>query len=441
MNTNSFRRISEPGNISDTSDNATDGAQMNDDKMSGAKINRIKWPGSLGLLILLGWAASGCGGPNQVNSADTAPAASVVKVTRRDLADNLEIASEFQPNQEIEVYAKVSGYIQKLSVNWGTHVKQGQLLAELEIPELQQQLQEDEASVHRSESVLESAREDLKQAQSDYNVAHLTYTRLANVQKTQPGLVAQQDIDISQGKDTAANAGAAGAKDALAAAEQGVDVAKSALEKDKAMYAYARITAPFDGVVTELHAYTGALLPAGTSSNIGSSALCRLSQNDMLRLVIPVPERAVPDVHVGQTISVKVSSLDKTFPGKISLFSGQIDSQTRTMHTEVEVPNPNYLLVPGMYASVEIPVHSVGNVLTLPVQAVQTTGDGKGTVMVVNSQNTLESHDVVIGLQTATEVEILSGLQENEMVLFGGQGQYKPGQVVSPKVIEAPSFE
>src|SRR6185437_6187184 len=117
-------------------------------------------------------------------------------------------------------YAKVSGYIQKLYVDWGTHVKQGQLLAVLEIPELQQQLQLDEAAIHRSESDLERAREQLKQAEATYNVAHLAYTRLADVQKTQAGLVAQQEIDAAQGKDLEANAGVSGANDALAAAQQ-----------------------------------------------------------------------------------------------------------------------------------------------------------------------------------------------------------------------------
>ena len=132
----------------------------------------------------------------------------------------------------------------------------------LEIPELQQQLQQDEAS-RRSEQELSRAREELNRAQSAYNVAHLTYTRLADVQKTRPELVAQEEIDVAQGKDLEANAGVSSAQDAVAAAEQGVVAAKAALGKDKAMFAYARITAPFDGVVTQIYAYTGALLPGG----------------------------------------------------------------------------------------------------------------------------------------------------------------------------------
>jgi multidrug resistance efflux pump len=158
----------------------------------------------------------------------------VVRVERRDLTSTLEVASEFLPFQEIEVYAKVSGYIKKMYIDWGTHVKQGQLLAVLEIPELQQQLQQDEASVKHSEQEVGRAHEELTRAESSYNVTHLTYTRLADVQKSRPELVAQQEIDVAQGKDLEANAGVSAAKDALAAAEQGLLASKAALGKDQA---------------------------------------------------------------------------------------------------------------------------------------------------------------------------------------------------------------
>jgi RND family efflux transporter MFP subunit len=326
-------------------------------------------------------------------------------------------------------------------VDWGTHVKKGQLLAELEIPELQQQLQQDEASARRSDQDLSRAREELNRAQSAYTVAHLTYTRLADVQKSRPELVAQEEIDAAQGKDLEASAGVSSAKDAVSAAEQGLLAAKAAFGKDQAMFGYARITAPFDGVVTQIYAYTGALLPAGTSSNKGDLALCQLSQNDVLRLVIPVPERAVSDVHVGDTVDIGVSGAQNTFTGRIVRFSDQIETQTRTMHTEVQVPNPKYLLVPGMYASVKIPLRSASNALSIPIQAVQSSGNGQGTVLLVNSSNRVEKRDVKLGIQTATEAEVLSGLNENDTVIFGEQNQFKAGELVSPQIVAAPGME
>lgn len=414
----------------------------NTDGSSGETMRKTKRHELVALLLLAGMAAGCVSGHNaQADDPAKAPTAAVVKAARHDLADNLEIESELEPFQEIEVYAKVSGYIRKLYVDWGTHVKQGQLLAVLEIPELQQQLQQDEASVRRSEQDFSRAHEELNRAESAYTVAHLTYTRLADVQKSRPELVAQQEIDVAQGKDLEANAGVSSAKDALAAAEQALLAARAALRKDQALFDYARITAPFDGVVTEIYAYTGALLPAGTSSSKGALALCRLSQNNLLRLVIPVPERAVSEIRVGQTIAVDVSGANKTFDGKIVRFSDQIDTQTRTMHTEVEVPNPKYELVPGMYASAKIPLRSAANVLTVPVQAVQTGGEGQGAVLLVDSSNRLQKRAVKLGLQTATQVEIVSGLREGEMVVYGEQGQYKEGELVKPKMIQPAETE
>jgi RND family efflux transporter MFP subunit len=400
----------------------------------------------IGLLISAGFLAgivAGCGDARKAETEDAAhaPAAPVVKVVRRNLSNTLEIASEFEPLQEIEVYAKVSGYIKKLYVDWGTHVKKGQLLAELEIPELQQQLQQDEAGARRSDQDLSRAREELNRAQSAYNVAHLTYTRLAEVQKSRPELMAQEEIDAAQGKDLEASAGVSSAKDAVSAAEQGLLASKAALGKDQAMFGYARITAPFDGVVTQIYAYTGALLPAGTSSNKGDLALCQLSQNDILRLVIPVPERAVADVHVGDSVDIAVSQAKNSFTGKIIRFSDQIETQTRTMHTEVQVPNPSYLLVPGMYASVKIPLRSAANVLSVPVQAVESSGSGSGTVLLVNASNRVEKREVKLGIQTAAQAEILSGLNENDTVIFGEQNQFKVGELVSPQIVAAPGME
>jgi RND family efflux transporter MFP subunit len=407
-------------------------------------VRRIHTILRLFIFVFMSTALIGCGAGHQAAADDAAnaPAAAVVKVARGNIVDNLEIASEFQPFQEVDVYAKVSGYIQKLYVDYGTHVKQGQLLAVLEIPELQQQLQQDEASVRRSDQELARAREDLNRSQSAYTVAHLTYSRLADVQKSRPELISQEEIDVARGKDLEADADVSSQKAALSAAEQALLVAKAALGKDQALFDYARMTAPFDGVVTQIYAFTGALLPAGTSSTSkGDSALCRLSQNNLLRLVIPVPERAVSNIQIGEPVAVNVSGMDRTFEGKIIRFSDQIDMTTRTMHTEVDVPNPKYELVPGMYASVKIPLHAAAKVLTVPVQAFQAGSEGKGAVLIVGPGNKVERREVTVGLQSATDVEITSGLQESETVIFGSIGQYRPGEIVAPKLVVPSSME
>ena len=189
-------------------------------------------------------------------------------------------------------------------------------MAVLEVPELEQEVRHDLAAEQRSDQDLARANEELRRAESNYEVAHLTYNRLLGVQKAQPDLVAQEEIDVAQGNDRETHAGTSAAQDQIAAAQQALAAAKATLGRDQALYAYTRITAPFDGVVTKLYAYTGALLPASTETSVNGLALCHLSQNSLLRLVIPVPESAVPSIRIGDTVHLKVSALNRRFPAR-----------------------------------------------------------------------------------------------------------------------------
>jgi RND family efflux transporter MFP subunit len=398
--------------------------------------------GLAGVFILAGFLAltpdcSRSGATTAPKDApDVATPAGVVPVVRKNLTNYFEIASEFIPYQQIDVHAKVSGYVQKLLINWGTHVRKGQLMAVLEVPELQATVLRDQAAIERDQERLSRARQELDRAVSAYTVAHLTYQRLYGVQKTNPQLVAQEEVDIDQGKDLEAGSNVVGARDALAAAQQQLSVDKSILGRDKYLFAYSLMTAPFDGVVTQLDAYTGSLLPAGTSASITGLPLCRLSQTDLLRLVIPVPEAIVPEVRVGESVNVRVVPLDRTFSGKVSLVSGEINLATRTMHTEVEVPNPKYIIVPGMYAYVELPIKSAKSALSLPIQAVENAQPEQGVVLTVNPDNRVEQRTVKLGVETATDVQIVSGLQEGDRVIFGDLTRYHPGELVKPTSVD-----
>ncbi|MFI5095011.1 MAG: efflux RND transporter periplasmic adaptor subunit [Candidatus Acidiferrales bacterium] len=395
---------------------------------------------SLVTLLLAAVLVGGCGstGATKADDSNNAPHVAVVKVSRQDLSSTLQIASEFLPFQEIDVYAKISGYIQKLYVDWGTHVRQGQLLAVLEIPELQQQLQLDQAAVGRSEQDLGRAREDLSQAESRYTVADLTYQRIANVLKTRPGLVAQEEVDVANGKDLEAKAGVSSSKDAVAGAEQALLAAKAQLEKDRSMFAYSRITAPFDGVVTVIDAYGGALLPAGTSSNKGDQALCHLSQDSVLRLVIPVPESAVPEIRLGSSADVRVPVLNKTFKGTVARIAGQVDMATRTMHTEIDVPNPKLEIVPGMYAEASIVLKNRPEALAAPVQALSRE-ESSVTVFMVDKDNKIQERAVQLGIETPDQAEILSGLSPGDLVVVGNRSQLRPGMTIIPKLVSVAS--
>jgi RND family efflux transporter MFP subunit len=390
---------------------------------------------------LAGWGLNtACSRPHAAETGPDVPSVSVAKIVRGDLEQTLTLAAEFRPFQEIEVHAKVAGYVKVINVDVGDRVAAGQLLAVLEIPELQDEMAQDEAGVKRSAEEVNRAQADLERAQSVHDVAHLGSTRLAAVMKQRPNLVAQQDIDEALGRDRTAEAQVATARAAVAAAQEQLAVSKANQSKTKTLFAYARITAPFAGVITHRYADTGAMIQAGTSSQTQAMPIVRLSQNSLLRLIIQVPESAVAEIRLKQPVDVKVQALKRTFAGTVARFADNLNPDTRTMETEVDVPNPTLTLVPGMYAYASITVAHAASVLIAPVQAIDRTGD-KTSVIVVGASGKLEPRDVTLGIEAPDQVEIRSGLRENELVVLGNRAQLKAGTVVSPKLAALPAAE
>jgi RND family efflux transporter MFP subunit len=291
------------------------------------------------------------------------------------------------------------------------------------------------ANVQRSQAQVTQASDEIRRAQSNYQIANLSYTRLAGVMKSQPGLVAQQEVDDAQAKQVAADAQVSAAKSNLAAAEQQVDVSKAELARVQTMLDYTRVTAPFAGVITKRFADKGSMIQAGTASQSQAMPLVRLSENSLLRLILPVPESAVPTVHIGQQVDVKVPTLNRTFPGKVVRFENKLSLATRTMDTEVDVTNANLLLIPGMYAEVDLTLQRAASALAVPVTAVDRdeTGNAAGKVMVVNGGR-LERRNVSLGMETASLIEVRSGVSDGEMVVIGSRASLQPGQAVTPKV-------
>ena len=347
------------------------------------------------------------------------------KVAREDLKQTLTIAAEFRPYQEVSLHAKVAGYVQWISVDVGDRVKQGQILAKLEVPELKNELEKDTAA-------LQASREEVNRAQANYDQTHLASTRLLTVAKEHPKLVAQQEVDDARAKDQNAAGG-------LAAAKQHVDEATAELNKTQALFNYSDITAPFDGVVTHRYADPGALIQAGTS-NSQTMPVVDLEEESRLRLVFPVPESAVAQIRVGQKVEVSVSALHQTFEAAVSRFSDKVDRETRTMRTEADIDNRDGHLKPGIYADATIVVQERDNSVSVPIEAVSMAG--KPVVLAVNSKGIVESRPVTVGLTTANHCEILKGLAPGELVVVGSRAGLRDGDKVSPKVIPvAPGAE
>jgi RND family efflux transporter MFP subunit len=203
------------------------------------------------------------------------------------------------------------------------------------------------------------------------------------------------------------------------------------LQHYTALSDYSKISAPYDGVVTWRFSDTGALVQAGTSNTSGLPVVT-VAQVNILRLRVPVPESLAAKVKIGDMADVHVQATGEHFTGKVSRFTDALDPSTRTMQVEIDVPNPNYHLQPGMYADVRLDANSRPDALTVPVEAIQ-RNDDKTTVLVVDPQNHVQVRDVQLGVQSSNHIEILAGLSEGEKVIVGNLGAYQPGEVVTPK--------
>ena len=367
-------------------------------------------------------------------AAQPAVTVGVTDVVKKTLSRHLTLSSELVPFQEIDVYAKESGYVQKLNVDYGSRVKRGQVIATLEIPELEAQLQEDQADIRNASNQVLRAQHELGRYEAQYKALHLEFTRLNSVFENQPGIVAQQEVDDAQGKDLAASSQVDAGKAALEAAQSQLAAAKAKLVHDQTLYDYTKIVAPFSGVVTERYANLGALVQAGTNSSTQAMPIVKLSQDDLFRLVIPIPESYVRYIHVGDPVDVRVPSLNRTFPGKVSRFSVDVSQNTRTMHTEVDVKNRDRVLIPGLYADADVSLEHREDIPAIPLQAINHEAD-KTTVFVVKPNGEIEDRAITLGLQTAGDAEVVSGLSPGEQIVVSDRSGLKPGEVVHAQVV------
>jgi RND family efflux transporter MFP subunit len=349
----------------------------------------------------------------------------VIEAHKSDMRQTIRLPAEFRPYQEVDVDAKVHGYVKSLRVDVGDRVKQGDVIAELEIPEASDDLAKAAAGLDRS-------RHQAAEAQAVFDDAQEMYQRLAAVMKERPELVAQEDLDQAKAKADAARA-------ASVAAESAVSEAEAFHTQQRDLLNYSRITAPFDGIVTRLYVSDGALL--GESSGRGGSSSGRsvvhLSQLNRLRLVTKVPESLVPTIHDGASVDITIPALNihKTLP--VARISHQVDLETRTMHVEIDYPNTDLAVTPGLYADVDVVVASRSGVLAVPLLAVGSRKEETGTVFVLDKKGRVQQHDVTLGLVGTDEVEVKTGLAAGELVVVGARPGREKGDLYEPRFVAA----
>jgi RND family efflux transporter MFP subunit len=317
-------------------------------------------------------------------------------------------------------------------------VHAGQTLATLEVPELNAQYRSTQSEALRSQDAISAAQHEVSRARSLHTALQANYDRLDQVSAQRPGLIAAQELDDARSQAEASQEQMDAAIAGLSGAKQGANAAEADQQRVGALQAYTNVTAPLDGVVAWRYADTGVLIQEGTNSDTQSMPLIKLAQSTLLRLRVPVPEDAVRYVHEGDLMQIRVDALDRNFSGKVVRFTRNLDLSTRTMETEVDVPNPTLAITPGMYANTYLQLDHRENVLTIPIVAVQGAGTTE-MVLALNANNQVERRSVHLGIRGSTLLEVTSGLQAGDRIVLGDASDFHDGEQVTPRPQQEPT--
>jgi RND family efflux transporter MFP subunit len=328
----------------------------------------------------------------------------VVAATRHDLEQGLVVNGDFRPYQEVDLSAQVAGFVATMLVDIGDHVYQGQVLAELEIPDLADQIQ-------RGRAALARAAAELSRTQAEAANSQMLLRRLLGTSRDNPTLIPQQEIDTATATDQAQQA-------AVASAQAQRTMAQADLDQLETTRRLCAIRAPFAGVVTRRYADPGAFIRGGISPSTPAMPLVRLADHSVLRLVFPVPEIASARIHLGAPATVTIGALGRRLEAHISRSTGTIDPETRTLAVEIDLPNADGAIIPGMFASIRLVTGSSPQALCVPVSAVS-HANGPTTVMVVDPQHHAHEQAVTLGIEAPDRVEITSGLRPGDLVVVG----------------------
>ena len=397
----------------------------------------------------------------------TLPSVNVVPVRRSPSTSDLLLPGNITPITEAYLYARASGYVRKRYVDIGDHVRQGQLLAEIEAPELDDQVAQGRAALAQSEQQLQQTRAQLDTSRSQLELARVTWERYQVL--VQHGAISRQDADNQLTAFKSASSAVSASEANVSAAQQNVSANRANLERLIALQGFEKVRAPFDGIITARNFDVGALISgsggtqtgsptpmggtqtsgaggnAGTSgsaslvapanSNGGSGGgggeLFRVAQSGTLRILINVPQENAPTIQVGQPATVFVEQFSKQpFHGRVTRTSNAIDPNTRTLLTEVQVSNPQHLLLPGIYAQVKLTNDRPNPPLLVPGDSIMTTANGIEVAII--KDNHVHIQKVEVGRDYGPEIEITQGLEGWEYVIVNPSDVVQEGAAVRP---------
>jgi len=369
--------------------------------------------------VLLMIAAAACSGSGAVTSGSGATSAAdpmtvdVARVVEQPLNVELSLPGELTAFQSVAVYPRVAGFVKAVHVDRGSRVRAGDVLVTLEAPEVIAQRAEAQSKLHGAEAQLSVAR---ARAEADRG----TYEKLKAASAT-PGVVAGNDVVVAE---KAAEAG----QSQIVSAQQSIEAARQSLNALRDMEGYLRLTAPFDGVITERNIHPGALVgPASASTS--AAPLLRVVENRRLRLVVPVPEAYTSQMKPGASMLFSVAAYPgATFSGTVARIAQAVDVMTRTMAVELDVNNTDGQLAPGTFCQVRWPIHRSAPSLFVPATSVVTTTDRTFVIRIRDGKT--EWVDVKTGLTSGPQVEVFGDLRAGDQLVGRGTDELRPGTQV-----------
>lgn len=366
-----------------------------------------------GSVFLFGWmrrdAEAKSARASAQEEATAIPTVTVIQSLKSSPNAELNLPGNVQAITETPILARAEGYLIKRYVDIGDRVKAGQLLAELDTPDLDQQVYQAQATLEQANATLAQAKASVEQAKANAQLADVTAKR--NSTLVTKGVLSKQEGDQSDSTLLAQVASQRAAEANVAAAQQSVSASQSNLRRLLDLQNFKKVRAPFGGIITQRNIDTGALIGSG------STMLFRLAENDVLRIFVNVPQSEYSSMRVGLPAVVNVTELPgRTFSGKVSRLSGALDTSTRTLLTEVQVPNSTGILLPGMYAQVHLTIARQATPVLIPGEAVVARANGT-LVAVVDEQKRVRFRPIQIGRDFGTSVEVISGLAPNETVI------------------------
>lgn len=337
------------------------------------------------------------------------PRVEVIQVARSNAQSGLQLPGSIQAITEAPILARADGYVERRLVDIGDRVKAGQLLARIDAPELSDQVTQAKASVGQAQAALEQANANVQQGKTDTELARVMAQRSQHL--VGRGAVSRQDDDQSQAQYNSKLAGLQSLEKAIDVQRANIAAAQSNLARLEKMEAYCQVQAPFDGVITLRNVDVGALV------NSGTTLLYRIAQMATLRTYVNVPQTYADSIHTGDAAALTVSNLPgRQFMGEVARTANALDPNSRTLLVEVRVPNENGVLLPGMYAQVDLRSVRSDPPLLVPSDAMIVRADG-AQVAVVRSDHSLHLQKIEVGRDYGDRLEVLKGLRDGDIVV------------------------